>query len=244
MTISSRVSTGIRGLDDLMGGGFQTGKTYLVSGEAGTGKSIFCMQYILDGLSKGENGVYLTIDEKPEHLVQDAATFGWDLKAPMRANRLSLMDLTPDFSQLRVGNFPGKVDNEKIVGEIRSEVRRVGAKRVAIDPIAPMFTDAANQFQLREYIRQLMFALDDIGTTNLVTSFIETGSNMISRFGVEEFFASGVIVLSLQRGTGDGEDRMQYQREMLVRKMRGTLIDLRVRRYMIDTKGGIVISFG
>jgi KaiC/GvpD/RAD55 family RecA-like ATPase len=53
VTISSRVSTGIRGLDDLMGGGFQTGKTYLVSGEAGTGKSIFCMQYILDGLSNG-----------------------------------------------------------------------------------------------------------------------------------------------------------------------------------------------
>lgn len=230
-----RIPTGIIGLDDLIGGGFQKGKTYLISGEAGTGKTIFCLQYTLEGLAKGENTVYLTIDERPTHLIQDAATFGWDLETPIREKRLNLIDITPEFSELRLGRYKGNVENEKIVDEIRSSIKKVNAKRVVIDPIAPMFASSENQFQLREYIRQLMFALDELGTTNVVSSIIDTGSNMISKFGVEEFFASGVIVLWMER------EEMVYNRVMMVRKMRGTPIDLRVRRFTIDSSTGITL---
>lgn len=230
-----RIPTGINGFDDLIGGGFQKGKTYLISGEAGTGKTIFCLQYALDGLSKKENIVYLTIDERPTNIVQDAATFNWDLETPIRDKRLYLIDITPEFSELRLGKFKGNVENEKIVEEIKSYVKKVDAKRVVIDPIAPMFASSENQFQLREYIRQLMFSLDELGTTNLVSSIIDTGSNMISKFGVEEFFASGVIVLGMER------EEMAYNRVLLVRKMRGTPIDLRVRKFNIDSKTGITL---
>jgi circadian clock protein KaiC len=228
-----RIPTGIVGLDELIGGGFQKGKTYLVSGEAGTGKTIFCIQYVLEGLSKGENVVYLTIDERPIHLIQDASTFGWDLDTPIKEKRLSLIDITPEFSELRLGKFKGNVENQKIVDEIHNNVKKVGAKRVVIDPIAPMFASSENQFQLREYIRQLMFSLDELGTTNVVSSVIDTGSNMISKFGVEEFFASGVIVLWMER------EEMVYNRVMMVRKMRGTPIDLRIRKFNIDSSIGI-----
>lgn len=230
-----RVSTGIDGLDDLIGGGLQKGKTYLISGEAGTGKTVFCLQYTLDGLSRKENVVYLTVDERPTHLVQDAATFDWDLETPIREKRLYMIDITPEFSELRLGKFKGNVENEKIFEEIRSCVKKVDAKRVIIDPIAPMFASSENQFQLREYIRQLMFSLDELGTTNVVSSIIDTGSNMISKFGVEEFFASGVIVLGMER------EEMVYNRVLLVRKMRGTSIDLRVRKFNIDSKTGITL---
>lgn len=229
-----RVSSGIQGMDELIGSGFQKGKTYLVSGEAGTGKTVFCLQYTLDGLSKGENVVYLTIDERPQHLIQDAQSFNWDLTTPIKEKRLSIIDITPEFSDLRVGKYKGsEVENQKIIEEIRSAIKRVQAKRVIIDPIAPMFASAENQFQLREYIRQLMFSLDELGTTNVVSSVIDTGSNMISKFGVEEFFASGVIVLFIER------EEMAYNRMMLIRKMRGTPIDLRVRKYTIDSTLGI-----
>jgi circadian clock protein KaiC len=230
-----RVSTGIEGLDDLIGGGLQKGKTYLISGEAGTGKTVFCLQYTLEGLSKKENVVYLTVDERPTHLVQDAATFNWDLETPIREKRLYMIDITPEFSELRLGKFKGNVENEKIFEEIRSCVKKVDAKRVIIDPIAPMFASSENQFQLREYIRQLMFSLDELGTTNVVSSIIDTGSNMISKFGVEEFFASGVMVLGMER------EEMVYNRVLLVRKMRGTSIDLRVRKFNIDSKTGITL---
>ncbi len=230
-----RVPTGIVGFDELIGGGFQKGKTYLISGEAGTGKTIFCLQYMLEGLNRKENTVYLTIDERPTHLVQDAATFGWDLDTPIREKRLSLIDITPEFSELRLGKFKGNIENQKIVDEIHSNIKKVNAKRVVIDPIAPMFSSSENQFQLREYIRQLMFSLDELGTTNLVSSIIDTGSNMISKFGVEEFFASGVIVLWMER------EEMAYNRVMMVRKMRGTPIDLRVRKFNIDSTTGITM---
>ena len=190
---------------------------------------------MLEGLAKGENTVYLTIDERPAHLIQDASTFDWDLETPIREKHLSLIDITPEFSELRLGKFKGNIENQKIVTEIQNQVKKVHAKRVVIDPIAPMFASSENQFQLREYIRQLMFSLDELGTTNLVSSFIDTGSKMISKFGVEEFFASGVIVLSMER------EEMVYNRVMLVRKMRGTAIDLRVRKFNIDSKTGIVL---
>lgn len=236
--IQERVPTGIIGLDELISGGLQKGKTYLLSGEAGTGKTIFCLQYILHGLSRGENGVYLTIDERPTHVVQDAATFGWDLETPIEEKRLFLVDITSEFSELRLGRFKGEVEHEKIVKEIRSYVRRMDAKRLVIDPIVPMFASPKNQFQLREYIRRLMFSLDEIGTTNLVSSFIQTGSKAISRFWVEEFFASGVIVLAMER------EEMAYHRVLFIRKMRGTKIDLRVRRFIIDPKLGITLTYG
>lgn len=235
--IEERVTTGIIGLDELIGGGLQRSKTYLVSGEAGTGKTIFCLQFILSGLSKGENAVYLTIDEKPMHVIQDAATFGWDLKKPIDEKRLILIDLTPEFSELRLGRFKGQVEYEKVVSEIRSFIKKIGARRLVIDPIVPMFASPENEFQLREYIRQLMFSLDEIGTTNLVSSFILAGSHKISRFGVEEFFSSGVVVLGMER------EEMAYNRVLLVRKMRGTSIDLRVRRFTIGSRQGITLSF-
>lgn len=236
--IQERVPTGIIGLDELISGGLQKGKTYLVSGETGTGKTIFCLQYILHGLSKGENGVYLTIDERPTHVVQDAAAFSWDLETPIEEKRLFLVDLTSEFSELRLGRFKGEVEHEKITKEIQSFVKQINAKRLVIDPIVPMFASPKNQFQLREYIRRLMFSLDEIGTTNLVSSFIQTGSNAISRFGVEEFFASGIVILAMER------EEMAYHRVLFIRKMRGTEIDLRVRRFIIDPKMGITLTYG
>ena len=234
----ARVATGIAGLDEVMEGGLQQGKTSLISGETGTGKTIFCLQYILEGLSRGENGVYLTIDEKPAHLVEDATSLGWDLETPISKNRLVLMDMTPEFSELRLGRFEGDIEHETFIGEVKKYVKKVKAKRVVIDPIVPMFSSPDNQFQLREYIRRMMFSLDEIGTTNLVSSFIPTGSNSISRFGVEEFFASGVMVLGIER------EEMMYHRVLLIRKMRGTAIDLRVRRYVINSDTGISLTYG
>ena len=72
--------TGIDGLDNLLSGGLQQNKVFLVSGQAGTGKTIFCLQYVLAGAARGENAIYVSIDEKPGHLVEDAESLGWDLK--------------------------------------------------------------------------------------------------------------------------------------------------------------------
>ena len=71
--------TGIPGLDPLLEGGFPAGKSYLVTGEPGSGKSIFCLQYLLRGLVEGEKAVFVAVDEKPADIIDQAASLGWDL---------------------------------------------------------------------------------------------------------------------------------------------------------------------
>ena len=90
----SRMPTGIEGLDNLMGGGFQRDKVYLISGEAGTGKTIFCLQYVLAGIRKGENAAYISLDEKPRHLVEDAESLGWDLKRMIKSSSFWMLHRT------------------------------------------------------------------------------------------------------------------------------------------------------
>jgi len=225
------VQSGIVGLDDLIGGGFQKGKTYLVSGEAGCGKTIFCMQYVLQGLSQGENAIYITIDEKPEHLIEDAESLGWNLDKYIQSDKLLLLDLTPQFSELRAGK--GGPNIERVISEIQSQVDKMSAERLVIDPVAPMFVRLENEFTIHEYLRMLIFSLDELGSTNIITSYVPTGTNRISRFGVEEFFASGIILLGIARS------RDMYERTLLVRKMRGTPISLGVHTFNIDREKGI-----
>lgn len=76
----NRIQTGIIDLDDILQGGLPQTKAYLVAGEPCTGKSTFCIQFLLQGAAKGQNGVYITIDEKPAHLIEDAEALGWNVK--------------------------------------------------------------------------------------------------------------------------------------------------------------------
>jgi KaiC/GvpD/RAD55 family RecA-like ATPase len=73
-----RVPTGIPGLDPLIEGGLPAEKSYLLTGAAGTGKSIFCMQFLLKGLADGEKAVYVSVDEKPNDILEHAVSLGWD----------------------------------------------------------------------------------------------------------------------------------------------------------------------
>ena len=211
-----RVKTGIEGLDELIGGGLPKGRIYLVAGETGTGKTIFTLQYLYQGINLGENGVYVTIDEKPEHVVEDALTLGWDLEKLVDENRLLIVELTPYFADIK------RVDPLKIVENLKMHVDEVKAERLAIDPVAPLVarseelaSDVEAQMYVRNYLRRFFHALEELNITTLGTSEIPTGTRKLSRYGVEEFLASGIIVLRLQ-ATETG-----FRRELYVRKMRG-----------------------
>lgn len=232
-----RVRTGIEGLDYLLSGGLPEGRTYLVAGEAGTGKTIFALQYVYKGVEYEENGVYVTIDERPEHIVEDALTIGWDLEKLIDENKLMLVELTPYFASVK------KINAEKIVEDLKGFIDEIKAKRLVIDPIAPLIIRSEEaidlisaEFYVRNYIRSLIFSLDELNVTTIATSEIPTGTNKLSRYGVEEFLASGVIVLSLRRVNGT------FSREIYIRKMRGVEHNMDVHTFIIQKGRGIVIS--
>ncbi|RLG92534.1 MAG: hypothetical protein DRO36_01120 [Candidatus Hecatellales archaeon] len=108
-----KVKTGIEGLDNFIEGGFPKGRVYLVAGETGTGKTTFALQYLYYGVSYGDNGIYVTIDEKPERVVEDALTLGWDLEKLIDENRLLMVELSPYFSDIK------KVDSVQIVDNLK-----------------------------------------------------------------------------------------------------------------------------
>jgi len=235
--VSRRVSTGIPELDRIMEGGFEKGKTYLVAGETGTGKTIFSLQYLIHGSKNSEPGIYVTIDERPEVLISDVRRFGWDLQKLIAEKKLVIVPVRQYFAAKMWGKEMDTIVNN-IVSELSRIQKSINAKRLVIDPVAPLVTMSTSEVTwTREYIRSLIFSIEEkIGTTTVITSEVPTGENAISRFGVEEFLASGIIVLGLAK-IGN-----QVKRTLYVRKMRWTATHPTYYTFNIERGKGIVIT--
>ena len=230
-----RVSTGIPGLDPLIGGGFPSCKSYLVTGEPGTGKSIFCVQFVLNGLMNGEKAVYVAVDEKPADIVEEAASLGWNLLKFMEEKRLLILDASPYFTGRAGTARGGGVDVAKTVGDLASYVKRMEASRVVIDPVGPLISSSDSASATQEHARTLVHALQEhMGTTNLLTSYNSAGRS--GELGVEEYMVAGVVELSVCR------IRERLSRTLLVRKMRGTAIDLVEHQFNIHKEKGITLK--
>jgi len=234
--MTARVPTGIKGLDPLIAGGFIQNKVYLVSGESGVGKTVFGLQYLLTGMAIGENGIYISGDEKPSHLMADAEALGWKFKTYVEEKKLGLLDISSYFKEIRDGKLKD-VDVRTIVTDLTKHVKQINAKRIVIDPVAPLIFKDECQSGIREYIRNLIFAMEDnLGCTILLTSGIPTGSSLLSRHGVAEFISEGVIRLRIREVNGRGIRTLQ------VRKMRCSQTDLDEHSFEIMQGKGIVIG--
>jgi len=216
-----RIATGIKGLDELMEGGFPEGRTILVSGACGTGKTILSMQYLYNGAKMfSEPGVYVTLDERPDLIRQDVTRFGWDLRKLEEENMLQIIDGSiakigipseEEFSMPATG-----FDLDKLLLEIMHVTKRIGAKRVVIDSIPALGFNFENSNEIRKAILKLSYLLMRIGVTSILTSEIQEGANKYGKYGVEEYVVDGVIVLHYM-GIGT-----QSNRTMHIRKMRAT----------------------
>jgi circadian clock protein KaiC len=231
-----RVPTGIEELDSMLSGGLPQGKSYLISGPPGTGKTTFAAQFIQEGLKRGENGIFISIDEKPSHMVEDIESLGWDLRTPADEGRLTLLDVSPYFNWVRhtKGNA---VDANEVLQDLSKQVRRINAKRVVIDPLVPLVLHRDRLYDVQEYIRKLIFGIDDnLGVTTLMTTHPGPWSFSNGDNGIEEFMVSGVITLRLHKMHNG-----RHARTMFVRKMRGTPTDLIEYTYEIVQGRGLVI---
>src|SRR6185436_19680914 len=135
---SKRVATGIGELDALIEGGFRKGKTYLVVGEPGTCKSIFGLQFLVQGLREREKGLYVAIDEKPADVIEQAASLGWDLGPYIESKEFLILDASAYFSARANDGQNKSVDVQRVVADLGSYITRLGAARVVIDPVGPL----------------------------------------------------------------------------------------------------------
>ena len=233
-----KAPTGIKGLDHHLQGGFRRGEIYLIAGEAGMGKTIFALQFLKTGAEQGEVGIYITVDEPSEDVkmgVREA--LGWDLERLESEGKLVFLDLRTHF-RVYSKETGVSVDPRELAKAIIDQIKKCNAKRLVIDPIAPLIiTSHHDVLWVREYLRELVFQLKKLkDVTTLMTSEIPTGEEKkISRFGVEEYLASGVIVLSLEEYYG------HLMRVMFIRKMRWTPISPVKLVFEIKYNDGIVV---
>ena len=221
--IKARIESGIPGLDPLIQGGLLQNSVNLVTGATGTGKTIFCAQFIWHGLQKGDTCLYISLEEDPKDIIEDALQFGWDFEKFEKKGLLKV-----------IYHDPAQVNNLGTV--IIDEIKRMDAKRLVIDSTSIVGLTIENPSQIRKILYNIAGTIKKTNCTALLTSEIAEGSKKLSRFGVEEFVVDGVIVLNYLEYAAGGLDR-----SLIIRKMRRTKHGKDI--YPIDiTQKGIVVK--
>jgi KaiC/GvpD/RAD55 family RecA-like ATPase len=233
MSALTRVSSGIPGLDEMIGGGFPKGRVTLVLGGPGSGKTILGVQFIVSGIRQhDENAVLVSLDEPKQHLYQEMSTLGWDL-AGMESNRkLAFVDASPLSAITQ--DKESKSYLKDTIENILSAARAVEARRIVIDPITALTIRYPDVVQRRDAVLRLFSAMNGTGATCLVTTEMRTGGAMERAIQLEEYLANSVILLqSFQVGR-------TIVSSIQIEKMRGCPHDNQPRPYKI-TDSGIVV---
>jgi circadian clock protein KaiC len=183
--------SGIKGFDEITGGGLPKGCPTLVAGSAGSGKTLFSMEFLIRGaLDHGEPGVYMSFEENAVELAQNVASLGIDL-ADLSARKKILIDhVRVERSEIEE---TGEYDLEGLFVRLSHAIDSIGARRVVLDTVESLFGGFRNEGILRSELKRLFRWLKDKGVTSVITG--ERGEKTITRHGLEEYVADCVILL-------------------------------------------------
>jgi circadian clock protein KaiC len=237
MIQTERVPSGIAGLDHLIEGGFPKGRSILVTGEPGTGKTIFSLQFLVDGLSRGEKGVYVAADEGPVDILEQAASLGWDLEQFVERKDLAILNAGTYLSSVGGGGKDRQIDVHKAIGDLAGFANRLEAKRLVLDPAGPFVLLRDTAVRIQDQTRLLIKLLrTSMPTTNLLTSYAVPRTGERTMHGIEEYLVAGTIVLEMIWKDGN------LARSLIIEKMRCT--DVKPGQYEFDIvkQKGIVLQ--
>lgn len=221
-----RVSSGIKGFDELIAGGFLKGSLVFLVGHPGAGKTTFCGKFLYDGLERGEKCVYVTFMEPREELLEFFSGFGWDFYTHERMNSFRILDLS-------IGE---EREIEDVTSQIMDETRKMKAERLVIDSLSAMLLGITEAVRKREFIRILHRVIYKLETTTLCTVELTIGEERIGHGG-EEFIADGLIFL---RSEYIGDEMV---RKLSIVKMRGTDHTKGIHRYKLTDRGFELFEF-
>jgi circadian clock protein KaiC len=221
-----RVSTGIGGLDELMGGGVPQGDSVLLAGPSGSGKSMMATHFIAEGLRHGEPGVIAVFEELPGQYERRAAQVGFDLAGPRTQGLLEIIYIRPlDLSV------------DETVYELIEAVERIGAKRLVLDSLAGFELALAPEFrhEFRESLYRMIGALTRLGVTIFSTVEIEES---FTAMGLSSYAISFLAddILRMRFVSIDG----QLRKMLMVVKMRGSAHGIDMWEYEITGKGVVL----
>ncbi|MDN3657915.1 circadian clock protein KaiC [Ferruginibacter paludis] len=219
--------TGIAGLDEITEGGLPKGRPTLICGEAGAGKTLFGIEFIVKGATQfNEPGVFVAFEEKSDELAANVASLGFDLKKLVQEKKVRLDYVHIERSEIEE---TGEYDLDGLFIRLGYAIDAIKAKRVVLDTLENLFSSLSNEAILRAELRRLFEWLKTKGVTAIVTG--EKGNNQLTRQGLEEYVSDCVILL---------DHRVQNQistRRLRVIKYRGSMHGTNEYPFLIDSNG-------
>ena len=226
----AKATTGIAGFDEITHGGFPRGRTSLLVGGAGSGKTIFAMQFLVEGVKQGEPGIFVAFEESAERLVANMEGFGWNIGS-LVPKSICVVDAQPSTDLIQSGTF----DLEGMLAALDMQARRMGAKRIvfdALDIVLSLLPDAASQ-------RREVYRLHEWLVAHKLTAVITAKADgadgdrrsTVRPFGFMQFMVDCAVLLNHSVVLGVS------QRNVRVQKYRGSSFHESESPFVIGKKG-------
>jgi KaiC domain protein len=225
---TNRVTTGIAGLDEMLGGGLPAGHVVLVTGLPGTGKTCFGLQFLFSGAARGEKGIYLSLEEDEPALLASAREFGWPVDAAIAAGTVKVMRLDPKQTHQNL---------LRIQSDLGKELKQMGAKRIVVDSVSLLNMLSDDEPARRNTLFGLAAACREAGATTVLTAEADPLHPAVTRDGLSEYIADGVVLL----GYSSAEEGHRIGLSLRILKMRRTAHARTVQPYQIGA-GGITVD--
>ena len=215
---NERVKTDVKGLDDMLNGGFLPQSANLIEGPPGTGKTTLGMQFIYNGIQyHDEPGLILTFEEFPQQYYRDAESFGWDFRQLESEGKLKVIMTSPGVS---------RSEAESVGGRIETLAREMGARRILVDSISHFDQMAEGSLELRSVVFGFINALKREGLTSVLTrespvllggeeekhsiAYVVDSYIMLRYVEIESAIRKALLVLKL-RGSDHAKDIRQFE---------------------------------
>lgn len=227
----TKISTGIQGLDEITFGGLPKGRSTLICGGAGCGKTLLGTEILVFGATKfDEPGVLVSFEENENDIIKNVASLGYDLNDLIRSKKLVIDHIHIERSEILLS---GEFNLDGLFIRLDHAIRSTGAKRVMLDTIEALFGGLVNPLILRSELSRLFNWLREKGVTAIVTA--ESDDNKLTRQGIEEFVSDCVIAL---------DHRIENQvstRRLRIVKYRGSTHGTNEYPFLIDETGISVV---
>jgi circadian clock protein KaiC len=186
-----KTPTGIRGFDEITRGGLPKGRPCLVAGKAGSGKTLFGMEFLARGaLEYDEPGVQMSFEERSEDLIKNFSSLGFNLQMLINENKIFIDYVSVERNEIEE---TGEYNLDGLFVRLEYAISTIKAKRVVLDTIEALFSGLQNEAILRAELRRLFYWLKEKKVTAVITG--ERGKDTITRHGLEEYVADCVILL-------------------------------------------------
>ena len=257
-----KVKTGIVGFDELVGGGIPEKRSILLSGPTGVGKTIFAMQFLVNGAREGEAGIYVTLEYTPEKMMEDMTSFNWGLEKLLEEGKLTIIDA----SRKRIGADGHEYSMSDFLHEIYEAVKRTNAQRIVIDSIPALNFMHQGKISMRSIVHEIYFGKLDEKKKKELSSINPLGEQLgipekmrlmiylLNRLLSDMLEVTSLVITEIEKEDKYGEkfvfdgviefDRvlegLRYHRTLRIPKMRGTRTTDALYEFTI-TENGIIV---